>query len=138
MDSSAVFCIIALKSTLITPVPREMTVSPPDSHVIMLNFRKEVFHHAPYVTPPAKKQCGPGSARAARGGVLSRPDERSIVNKKRGRQNVLDTLVFTRDTCLRARGKALERVVLVEDDDAADAYPIRTIERRKHLRGYSR
>ncbi len=31
------------------------------------------------VTPPASKKYGPGSARAARGGVLSRPDERSPV-----------------------------------------------------------
>ncbi len=30
-----------------------------------------------------KKKCGPGSARAARGGVLSRPDERSSVKRRR-------------------------------------------------------
>ncbi len=35
------------------------------------------------VTPPAIKKRGPGSARAARGGVLSRPDERSRVRIRR-------------------------------------------------------
>ncbi len=46
------------------------------------------------VTPPARKKRGPGSARAARGGVLSRPDERTRVKtKERPKKFVLWTKI---------------------------------------------
>ncbi len=46
------------------------------------------------VTPPARKKRGPGSARAARGGVLSRPDERiRVKTKERPKKFVLWTKI---------------------------------------------